>query len=99
MNMAIKTIFVSAIGVLLSALLTGCATDRAVVEQAQQYDQTLEKAVIKDPQLESYFNRIGQRIIEAAKEAEPEAHRTEDSGWMFSKNMQFHLVNSKTLNA
>src|SRR5206468_6292937 len=47
---------------------------------------------------------IGDRIIASAKQMSdekkgPEAHFKEDPSWMFSKNMQFHLVNSKTLNA
>src|SRR5438445_11825513 len=29
----------------------------------------------------------------------PKAHQKESSQWMFSSNMKFHFVNSKTLNA
>src|SRR5204863_1566080 len=29
----------------------------------------------------------------------PKAHTSEQSGWMFSKDMKFHFVNSKTINA
>jgi len=82
----------------LAILLGGCASDRAVVQQANEFDNTLEKAVVHDPQLENYFQRIGQRIIAGVKAYEPEEAKKEENAWMF-KNPQFHLVNSKTLNA
>jgi predicted Zn-dependent protease len=85
--------------IFLTVLIGGCATDRAVVDQADQFHGTLDKAVIHDPQLDSYMQRLGQRIIAGARAAEPEARGKEENAWLFSKNMQFHLVNSKTLNA
>jgi beta-barrel assembly-enhancing protease len=99
MKTAVKTLIVLIFGAAFSALLGGCATDRAVVEQAEQFNTTLDKAVIHDPQLESYFKRIGSRIIAGAKAYDAEAFKKEENKWMFSKDMEFHLVNSKTLNA
>jgi predicted Zn-dependent protease len=48
---------------------------------------------------------VGDRIIEAARQADqdkvgPDAHfKDPDRDWMFSHRMQFHFVNSKTINA
>jgi len=85
--------------------LAGCATDRQVIQQAEGTHGELEPAVIQDPQIETYFKSLGARIVAAAKEAEkahdaPAAHfqKGEDSAWMF-QGEEFHLVNSKTLNA
>lgn len=80
----------------VSLLVTGCATDRAVIGQANQFHSGLDPAVMKDRELSDYLNRVGQRIIESAKLMDRGAN---DNAWMFSRNMQFHLVNSKTLNA
>ena len=82
----------------------GCASDKQVMAQADDTHKALEPAVIQDPQLENYLQSIGERVIAAAKQAHdkhvgPDAHFKEDPNWMFSKNMKFHLVNSKTLNA
>ncbi|HEY8666540.1 MAG TPA: M48 family metalloprotease, partial [Tepidisphaeraceae bacterium] len=95
--------WVSILSVVL-ALLAGCANDKAVISQAQQEHQALKPAVMEDPELTGYMQAIGQRIIDAAHELDqqgvgPKTHKSEDTAWMFSKNMQFHLVNSKTLNA
>jgi predicted Zn-dependent protease len=85
-------------------LAGGCASDRSVISQANQFHSGIEPAVMEDEQLSSYLQSVGDRIIDAARELDqqhygPEAHRNEDSAWMFSKDMQFHFVNSKTLNA
>jgi predicted Zn-dependent protease len=93
-----KTLIVLVFGAGLTALLGGCASDRAVVQQANEFDQTLEKAVIHDPQLESYFQRLGARVIDGARAYEPDEARKSENAWMF-KDLQVHLVNSKTLNA
>ncbi|MCC6423672.1 MAG: M48 family metalloprotease [Phycisphaerales bacterium] len=82
----------------------GCATDAAVIDQANQMHSGLEPAVITDPHLAGYIQAVGERIIATAREMNrqnygPSAHREEDSQWMYSKEMQFHFVNSKTLNA
>jgi predicted Zn-dependent protease len=99
-----------AVGVL--ALLTllplaggGCSVpDRSVISQADDMNKQLAPAVMNDPALQSYLQQIGERIIAAAKECDaqgigPKTHFSENSQWMFAKNMKFHLVNSKTLNA
>ena len=98
MKKPLKLLIVLVFGLTLAALLGGCATDRAVVQQANDFDQTLEKAAIKDPQIESYFQRLGVRIIEGARAYEPDEARKPENSWMF-KDLQVHLVNSKTLNA
>lgn len=82
----------------------GCATDAAVIDQANQMHAGLEPAVITDPQLAGYIQAVGQRIIAAAGEMNrqnygPSAHREEKSDWMYSSEMRFHFVNSRTLNA
>jgi predicted Zn-dependent protease len=83
---------------------TGCANDKQVMAQAADTHKALEPAVINDPELTNYLQAIGDRIISAAKQADAkhvgvDAHFKEDPQWMFSQNMKFHLVNSKTLNA
>ena len=87
----------------VTLLAGGCATDRQVIGQANQFHQGLEAAVIKDATLTDYLQKVGDRIIESARELDrqgygPAAHKKEKSDWMFS-GMQFHFVNSKTLNA
>lgn len=86
------------------AVGAGCASDRSVISQANQFHSGIEPAVMEDEKLSDYLQAVGQRIIDAAHELDeqhygPKAHREEDSGWMFSKDMRFHFVNSKTLNA
>src|SRR5207237_9820753 len=97
MKKTLKTLIVLLFSAGLIAI-TGCASDRAVVQQANDFDQTLEKAVIHDPQLESYFQRLGTRIIQGAKGYDPENAGKSENAWMY-KDLQVHLVNSKTLNA
>ncbi len=79
----------------------GCATDRSVIDQAAGFHNTLEPAVMEDPVLADYMQRVGERIITAAREyhASQADKEGESRDWMFSQNMKFHLVNSKTLNA
>ncbi|HTL28857.1 MAG TPA: M48 family metalloprotease [Tepidisphaeraceae bacterium] len=88
------------------ALMTGCATDRSVLAQADQLHGSLEPAVIEDPQLASYLQKIGDRIISAAQELDkqhfgPKSHfdKSQSDQWMFSNKMKFHFVNSKQVNA
>ena len=85
----------------LLPLAAACATDRQVIEQARGVHTELEPAVVEDPQLSAYMQEVGNRIITAAGETREGAERlgTEEDAWMFSKDMRFHLVNSKTLNA
>ncbi len=86
------------------ALSSGCATDRQVIAQANEVNTQLKPAILTDPQLSSYIQQVGDRIIAAARTLDqqgfgPDAHKKEDSNWMFSPGMKFHFVNSKTLNA
>lgn len=92
---------------LLAAVGVGCAaaSDKAVRLQADQFQTSLAPAEVADPAVNDYFQRIGQRIIAAGRELDrehvgPPAHfdKKESEDWMFN-NIQFHLVNSKTLNA
>ena len=81
----------------------GCANDKQVIGQANQFHQNLEPAVMRDPILTSYIQKVGDRIIESARELDrqgygPKSHKKENSQWMFT-GMQFHFVNSPTLNA
>jgi predicted Zn-dependent protease len=87
--------------------ITGCAmtSDKSVIQQAQGFDQGIKPAEIQDPNVNAYFQRLGDRIIQAARESDkahwgPPTHfsQGEPEDWMF-KGIQFHLVNSKTLNA
>lgn len=91
---------------LLTVALVGCTvSDRQIIDQADQFHGGIDKAVIADRQLNNYIQTIGDRIIEAARQAHrqeigPKAHfNEEETDWMFSKEMKFHFVNSKTLNA
>src|SRR3954452_23197581 len=90
----------------LSLVTTGCSvTDRQIIDQADQAHSGLKPAVINDRELADYIQSVGDRIVEAAKEADrnkigPASHfKDENRDWMFSKKMEFHFVNSKTLNA
>jgi len=92
------------LGPALLAALVGCATDRQVIRQADNTNAELEPALIDDPELDTYLQEVGARIIAAARAADaahegPAAHfGGEDNAWMFTRG-QFHLVNSPTLNA
>jgi len=88
---------------LAAITLTGCATDKAVISQANQQQDQLEPAIIQDRQVQAFMDKIGGRIVAAAKELDeqgvgPKSHKKGDNDWMF-KDVQFHMVNSKTLNA
>lgn len=92
---------------LLSLLLCGgCATDKAVMLQANQFDSNLKPAEVRNAEVDVYFQQIGARVLAAAKESDaahfgPKTHYQGGSDqWMFNpQNIQFHLVNSQTLNA
>ena len=90
--------------VVLSMLGTGCASDKQIIGQANQFHGGLEPATIDDPALANYLQAVGDRIIDAAQDLSkqgygPEAHKKENNSWMFNGGMKFHFVNSKTLNA
>lgn len=97
---AIQRLFAA---VLMLAPLTACATDRQVIEQADDAHRELEPAVLEDAELAGYLQAMGDRIVVEAKKLSddgygPSSHRKEDDAWMFSK-VKFHFVNSETLNA
>ena len=54
--------------VLMSLVLTGCATDKAVIGQAQSFHSGLQPAVMTDAQLNRYIQSVGDRIIAAARD-------------------------------
>ena len=96
----------SLIGILLVAgsLTTGCATDAKVIDNAAQMNTQLAPATMSDAQLSGYLQAVGDRIIASAKEMDAQGydvggHKSGDNAWMFSNKMQFHFVNSKTVNA
>src|SRR3954464_8927170 len=89
-----------------AVLVGGCAvSDRQVIDKADQAHSGLKPAVINDRELADYIQAVGDRIIDAAREADrnkvgPPAHfNDKERDWMFSQKMQFHFVNSKTINA
>jgi len=97
--------------VTVCALAIGCTHghlslvgDQTVISQADQAQQSLAPAVITDPMLANYIQSVGQRIIQSAAELNRRGYSTgyhadENTDWMYSNQMQFHFVNSKTLNA
>jgi len=93
------------VAVVAALVMPGCvAPDRQVIDQASQFNESLTPAVVTDPELRDYLQDVGERIIRAGREFSdqkigPEAHFAEDSAWMYGNEMQFHFVNSKTLNA
>src|SRR5690349_20210907 len=101
----LRTFAVSSL--LLSTLLIaagGCATDQSVISQANNMNTQLKPAIMEDPELATYLQKVGDRIIGAAKELDaqgygPKSHKTADNAWMFGNDMKFHFVNSKTVNA
>jgi predicted Zn-dependent protease len=86
--------------------LVGCkasSQDSSVVSSANQFNAALAPAEMQNQEINAYFQAIGARIVEAAKESDrqnfgPKTHKEGQNAWMF-EGVQFHLVNSKTLNA
>src|SRR5215213_6404978 len=81
---------------LLLTLATGCSvSDRQIIDQADQAHNGLKPAVIQDRELADYIQAVGDRIVDAAREADkanvgPKAHfADQDREWMFSNRMQF----------
>src|SRR5688572_1055468 len=88
----------------LPLLAGGCASDKQIIGQANQFHSGLEQAVINDATLSNYLQTVGDRIISAAADLNkqgygPEASKKENSDWMFNGSMKFHFVNSPTMNA
>jgi predicted Zn-dependent protease len=84
--------------------LTGCASDKSTIQKASLANDQLAPAVIHDQQLADYLQTLGNRVIAAARVYDsngqgPKSHKKGDASWMFTSRMQFHLVNSKTVNA
>ena len=87
----------------LFAMASGCASDKSVINNAQQSHAELEPAILNDAALQAYMDKIGTRIVAEAKEMDargegPAAHKKGDASWMF-EDVQFHMVGSDTLNA
>ena len=85
----------------LSALPAGgCATDRQVIAQAADAHSMIRPAVITQQDLAAYVERVGDRVVAAAREVARDDDRIdpEKSAWMF-EDVRFHLVNSDVLNA
>src|SRR5262249_24603823 len=83
---------------------TGCANDKKVMAVADKMHTGLEPAVMEDPELAAYLQKVGDRIIESAQTLDkegygPKSHKEQDKQWMFSNKMHFYFVNSETLNA
>ncbi|QOV87399.1 M48 family metalloprotease [Humisphaera borealis] len=98
-----RSVVVVSLGVTL-LLGSGCASDKAVIAQANEFHGELSKAVITDPELSTYIQTVGDRVVTIAAKRFSQGYRPkskvdEASDWMFSKAMEFHFVNSKTLNA
>ena len=85
----------------------GCASDKSTISNAVAANNQLQPAIITDvrsQQLADYIQHVGDRVVASAKWYDargegPDTHKKGDSAWMFSANMKFHLVNSKTINA
>ncbi len=82
-----------------AAVCAGCATDRQVINQAQAFHGELKPAVVTDPQMAGYLQSVGNRVISAARGYAREKGIEAEHQWMFGQDMQFHFVNSRTLNA
>ncbi|HWB19555.1 MAG TPA: M48 family metalloprotease [Phycisphaerales bacterium] len=92
------------LGAAVVCMLGGCASDSSVISQADNFYTDLKPAVVTDPEVSKYLQKIGDRIIAAAKKEDakgvgPDSHKSEKTDWMYGSNMKFYLVNSKTLNA
>jgi predicted Zn-dependent protease len=91
-----------------AAFAVGCQApnDKSVRAQAESTHGELSKAVITDPQMAGYIQGVGNRVVTTAGSLYKSGYRPkkkdekEKSDWMFNtQTMQFHFVNSKTLNA
>ncbi|MFT3785161.1 MAG: M48 family metalloprotease [Tepidisphaeraceae bacterium] len=85
-------------------LTVGCASDKAVIDQAEGMHGDLTPAIVTDQDLADYVQAVGDRVVHAAREAHEEGFLkkridSEDPSWMFDGSVKFHLVNSDTLNA
>ena len=81
----------------------GCATDKKVIAQATEAHSSLKPALIVDAQLAGYVQKVGDRVVNSTRQVIQEGYKkdrifAEDPQWMFD-SVEFHLVNSETLNA
>ena len=100
----VRRLLVMSLLALVPLLGTGCASDKQIIGQANQFHSGLQKAVIEDAQLSAYLQKVGDRIIASAADLDrqgygPDSARKEDNKWMFNGGMKFYFVNSPTLNA
>ncbi len=85
---------------LLAGSLAGCVSDAKVIDQAEGVHKQLTPQVVTDAELDAYTQRVGDKIVLAAKEMY-EAGELDDydvEPWMF-EDVQFHLVASPIPNA
>src|SRR3954452_706308 len=107
-----RTVILRRSTLLLVALLAlvlmgagGCANDQKVKAVADSAQVELKPAVMEDPELQAYLQKIGERVIHTAAAMDkegygPKSHtKSEDNAWMFSDKMKFYLVSSDQLNA
>jgi len=90
----------------LAGVLSGCAgptvspTDQTLLKETGELHARLEPAVMErqDPRLLRYFEQLANRITTAAKELDKEgviqSRAAGSKDWMFSKDIDFHLVDS-----
>jgi predicted Zn-dependent protease len=77
-----------------------------MIQQAEELHARLRPAVVEDrePKLKRYFEQLGARITAAAKELDQQRQiSSSGSGggsndWMFSRDIDFHLVDGEALN-
>jgi predicted Zn-dependent protease len=99
-----KWVFTVAIALVVWGTFSGCASDKSTIKKAALANDQLAPAVVHDQQLADYVQTLGNRVIASAKwyDAQgqgPKSHKKGGTAWMFTDRMQFHLVNSKTVNA
>ncbi len=97
----------SSLRVVLMLLTTwaavGCASDKKVIAQATDSHKELQPALITDPQLAGYVQKVGDRVVNSARQMIQDGYQkdrifSEDPQWMFEE-VKIHMVNSDTLNA
>ena len=92
-----------ALALFASMSAIGCVSDSSIIAQAADTHKQLEPAVMTDTQLAGYVQAVGDRVVKSAREQVQDGYQkdrvyAQDPSWMFD-NVQFHLVNSETLNA
>ena len=71
-----------------------------MIAQADALHRTLGPAVVNDPPLKAYLQQISGRLLAAAREVAKEQSMIRDGNdWMFSKEVQFHVVQCGVPNA